>query len=96
MTVQPVQCCPTTLAAGSQPGRVSVVEGHDSENVHLVQVDSRAPVGVSFCGQAVTRHVPRRLFHESGCATCRAIALAGGCLYAEDKHGALVNLRRSR
>ncbi|MDX6323858.1 MAG: hypothetical protein QOK15_212 [Nocardioidaceae bacterium] len=68
----------------------------DPEIVHLVSLTDEVPAQESLCRKPITRQVPRRLFHEAGCAACVAVALDRGVACAEDRHGALVNLRRLR
>ena len=64
--------------------------------VHLVPVMDRIPAQASLCGSPVTRRPPDSLFHLRGCPACSDRAIALGTAFAEDRHGAMVNLQRLR
>jgi hypothetical protein len=68
--------------------------GRDSDLVHLVPVAEAVPAQHSLCGTPVIRQPPASLLATSGCAECAQLALERGMCFAEDRHGALVNLQR--
>ena len=69
---------------------------HDNEAVHLIPLVAGIPAQQSLCGAPVTAHPPRRLLTNSGCRICTEMAVALGSHFAEDRHGAFVNLQRAK
>ena len=62
--------------------------------VHLVSVMEGVPAQQALCGTPVTAQSPEGFLVTNGCHLCAAMGLERGDSFAEDKHGALVNLQR--
>ena len=94
MSIGFVSTSQSASACLSAVGPLGAVAADNSEAVHLARLHRHGSASVSLCAQAVTGHAPRRLLHLAGCQQCVDLALAGGATFAQDRHGALVNLRR--
>ena len=64
------------------------------ELVHLISVMEGVPAQQALCGTPVSAQAPEGFLVTNGCHLCAAMGLERGTSFAEDKHGALVNLRR--
>lgn len=66
----------------------------DGELVHLISVMEGVPAQQAICGTPVTAQTPDGFLVTKGCRLCAAMAVERGTAFAEDRHGALVNLER--
>lgn len=79
---------------GQEVTTLRVAADPSSDLVHLASFADGIPSQQSLCGRPIGRHDPGRLLHEARCLACVGVALELGATCAEDRHGALVNLRR--
>ena len=77
--------------ATSPPLRAAA--GRDSAAVHLIPTLDSMPEQRALCGIEITGP-PARMLRECACEPCAGLARQQGATFAEDRHGAMVNLRR--
>ncbi|CAA9321963.1 MAG: hypothetical protein AVDCRST_MAG34-1495 [uncultured Nocardioidaceae bacterium] len=77
-------------------GPLRAAASSGSEVVHLARLVDDLPARQSLCGELVTVFWPNRLLMGNACGQCAGLALEDGSTFARDRHGALVNLQRTR